>query len=77
MLSWNLLLRGRCVSTVLSIVQDAAHARMRYLPTPTGERVAYMERICMGAELAFVSRLPGKRVNLGGQALNELGAGTM
>lgn len=58
-LSWSLLLRENYVSAVLSIVHEAAHARMRYLPTPTPERAAHMERICIGAEIAFVSRLPG------------------
>ena len=58
-LGWNLLLRENHVPTALSIVHEAAHARMRCVPTPTPERAAHMERISIGAEIAFVSRLPG------------------
>lgn len=47
------------VPTALSIVHEATHARMRHLSNSTAERAAQMERICIGAQIAFVSRLPG------------------
>lgn len=52
------VLEGTQLSTALSIVHEAAHARMRHLPNNTPERRARMERICIGAEIGFVSRLP-------------------
>lgn len=57
-LSQSRLLAGGYVSTALSIVHEAAHARMRYLPNSVPRRRARMERMCIGAEIAFVSRLP-------------------
>jgi len=55
------LREGNHLSTALSIVHEAAHARMRCVPNSTSEQRARMERICIGAEIAFVSRLPDNR----------------
>lgn len=43
----------------LSIVHEATHARMRHLSHATPERRARMEQICIGAQIAFASRVPG------------------
>jgi hypothetical protein len=43
----------------LSIVHEATHARMRRLSQATAERRARMEQICIGAQIAFASRVPG------------------
>ena len=52
------LLEGSHLSTALAIVHEAAHARLRCVPNPTPEQRARIERICIGAQIAFVSRLP-------------------
>lgn len=41
------------------IVHEATHARMRRLSHATPERRWRMERICIGAEIAFAMRVPG------------------
>ena len=43
----------------LSIVHEATHARMRHLSHATPERRAKMEQICIAAQIAFASRVPG------------------
>lgn len=43
----------------LSIVHEATHARMRRLSHDTPKRRARMEQICIAAQIAFASRVPG------------------
>ena len=57
-LSYSRLITGNFASTALLIVHEAAHARMRILPNSVPQRRVRMERICIGAEIAFVTRLP-------------------
>lgn len=71
-LNTSRLLDSNYVRAVLSIVHEATHARMRHLSNATPERAARMERICIGAEIAFVSRLPANGPAL--EALRQMQA---
>jgi len=53
------VLTGHPGFIALSIVHEATHARMRRLSHATPAQRARMERICIGAEIAFASRVPG------------------
>lgn len=53
------VLSGHPGFIAMLIVHEATHARMRRLSHATPERRWRMERICIGAEIAFAMRVPG------------------
>jgi hypothetical protein len=58
-LKGDFVLSGHPGFIALSIVHEATHARMRRLSHADPARRARMERICINAQIAFASHVPG------------------